>query len=81
MNARHASLSYPSIAPVRSRDLHSRIRAEFLEMPGLRLTVQQAARFFHLEVAECERVLSDLVRTGELRLDGSMFVTAGSGRN
>ena len=38
-----------------------RIRGEFLEMPGLRLTSEQAARLWHVDVATCTIVLSRLV--------------------
>jgi hypothetical protein len=39
----------------------TRIRAEFLEMPGLRLTLGQAQRFCGVERALCTRVLDALV--------------------
>jgi hypothetical protein len=61
-------------------DLHTRIRAEFGEMPGLRLTLPQAARLFNLEHARCERVLGALVDRGALSSDGKAFVRAGEGR-
>jgi hypothetical protein len=38
-----------------------RIRGEFLEMPGLRLTTEQAARLWHVDSATCAAVLSRLV--------------------
>ena len=38
--------------------LCARIRAEFDEMPGLNLTLLQAARLFDVEPARCERVLA-----------------------
>ncbi|HVB38637.1 MAG TPA: hypothetical protein VND92_08870 [Vicinamibacterales bacterium] len=43
------------------------IQSEFREMPGLRLTVAQAARLWHLQPSECERVLSEMVSAGFLR--------------
>jgi DNA-binding IclR family transcriptional regulator len=39
-----------------------RIRDDFLEMPGMRLTFAQVARLSGLEEAICRRVLDDLVR-------------------
>ena len=36
--------------------LYARIEAEYREMPGLTLTLPQAARLFSLETARCERV-------------------------
>jgi hypothetical protein len=38
-----------------------RIRGEFLEMPGLRLTSQQAKRLWRLDETACEAVLGALV--------------------
>jgi Fic family protein len=38
-----------------------RIRGEFLEMPGLRLTIEQAARLWHVDAATCTAVLGRLV--------------------
>ena len=60
-------------------DLHLRVRGEFVEMPGLRLTLAQAARLFHLEAARCERVLAALVESGVLSVSGRMFVRTESG--
>jgi hypothetical protein len=38
-----------------------RIRAEYLEMPGLRLTHEQAQRLCGVERAPCQRVLDMLI--------------------
>jgi hypothetical protein len=38
-----------------------RIRAEFLEMPGLRLTVEQAQRLWHIDGPTCAALLQHLV--------------------
>jgi hypothetical protein len=38
-----------------------RAQAEFLEMPGLQLTVAQASRLWHFDSALCTAVLSRLV--------------------
>ena len=40
--------------------LAQRIRAEFLEMPGLKLTVRQAARVFGADPTRVEQFLEDL---------------------
>jgi hypothetical protein len=59
-------------------ELHAaveRIRGEFLEMPGLRLTVPQAARLWGLDVASCEAVLAVLIRSSFLRWTASGAVT------
>lgn len=38
-----------------------RIRGEFLEMPGLRLTIAQAARLWHMDASVCAHALGRLV--------------------
>jgi hypothetical protein len=53
--------------------LQARIRAEYREMPGMRLTLPQAARLFNLEPTDCARVLEALVSTGTLRTNGDEF--------
>jgi hypothetical protein len=45
----------------------NRLRSEFLEMPGLRLTIRQAARLSGLEPTACEHVIEVLVRSEFLR--------------
>ena len=42
------------------------IREEFEEAPGLRVTLIEAARFWALDLATCERVLMELLRSGFL---------------
>jgi len=41
--------------------LLARIRAEFLEMPGLHLTLAQARRLWHLDEGVCRAALDELV--------------------
>ena len=55
----------PPTAP--SGALTHRIRAEFLEMPGLCLTLAQAARFWNLERPTAQIALAMLERAGVLR--------------
>ena len=55
---------------VEARQLVSRIQGEFREMPGLSLTVAQAAKLFGLQPDACTRVLSALEDTGVLRQAG-----------
>lgn len=52
-----------STPPTRAPDeqLLRRARAEFLEMPGMRLTVEQAQRLWGLDGDTCGRVLQALV--------------------
>jgi hypothetical protein len=58
------------------RTLYVRVHGEFHEMPGLTLTVRQAARLFSIEPARCERVLGALVYDGILATDGLKFARA-----
>jgi hypothetical protein len=44
-----------------------RIQAEFLEMPGLRLTLAEATRFWGIDPAACGRVIDVLVDRDFLR--------------
>jgi hypothetical protein len=49
--------------------LIGRIRSEYLEMPGLRLTVAQAARLWAEDRQITERLLDELTVTGFLHKD------------
>ena len=44
----------------------ARVRGEFGEMPGLRLTLPQACRLWQLDPSTCESVLRSLVSDGFL---------------
>jgi DNA-binding IclR family transcriptional regulator len=44
-----------------------RVQAEYAEMPGLSLTLPQAARLWALSAPQTERLLSTLVESGFLR--------------
>jgi hypothetical protein len=60
-------VSYPAGRPALFfRKLVQRIREEFEEAPDLRMTVGEAARFWALDVTTCERVLTELLRSGFL---------------
>ena len=43
------------------QDVVRRVRGEFLEMPGLSLTAQQARRMWRLDETACDAVLGALV--------------------
>jgi hypothetical protein len=47
--------------------LVQRVRSEFLEMPGLRLTPQEAARLWQLDSTRCQRIIEVLVGSAFLR--------------
>lgn len=48
--------------------LNSRVRQEFIEMPGTCLTLAQASRLFGIPHEACGRILTELVAGGRLRL-------------
>jgi hypothetical protein len=54
------------------RQAFDRIRAEYLEMPGMRLTVEQVHRLSGVDIEICTAVLEDLVR--------AKFLQAGADR-
>ncbi|HET7699007.1 MAG TPA: hypothetical protein VFK57_25030 [Vicinamibacterales bacterium] len=78
-----SALHQPESSPADPHDetrLRTRVEAEFREMPGLTLTLPQAARLFAIDVVRCERVLGTLVEEGTLATNGRTFVWAWSGR-
>lgn len=52
---------------------YARVRGEYREMPGLRLTVAQAARLFNIEHGLCAKVLENLVSNGALWTNGREY--------
>jgi hypothetical protein len=54
-------------ATVEFHALVERARGEFLEMPGLRLTIPQAARLWGLDTDSCSRIIETLVGLSFLR--------------
>ena len=50
-----------------SVEVVDRVRGEFVEMRGFSPTVDQAARLFHINREECDRILAGLVDEGFLR--------------
>lgn len=56
-------------------DLLGRIRGEFREMPGLKLTIPQACRLWNLGARECQDAIDALVAEGFLfRTPSGAFV-------
>jgi hypothetical protein len=54
--------------------LLNRVRSEFIEMPGLRLRIDQAQRLWNLDRASCETVLLSLVEAKFLgRFDNEVY--------
>jgi hypothetical protein len=68
----------PGVGP--SGDLICRIRSEYLEMPGLRLTAREAQRLFGLDATTCDGILDHLRESGFLsRTNDGIFTLAQAG--
>ncbi|HXH05693.1 MAG TPA: hypothetical protein VNI83_03785 [Vicinamibacterales bacterium] len=60
---------------MRTEEVLRRIQGEFLEMPGLRLTLAQAQRLWNLDRDVCETLLATLVDAGFLvRTDDGAYL-------
>ena len=57
-----------------------RVYGEYLEMPGLQLTLAQASRLWNMQPATSAHVLERLVDASFLRRAGDRYVRADSGR-
>ena len=57
-----------------------RVYGEYVEMPGLQLTIAQASRLWNVNLSLSEHVLDRLVDAAFLRRSGSCYVRADSGR-
>ena len=53
--------------------VHIGVLTEYVELPGLILTLPQAARLFHLQPRACADILNDLVEAGFLRREGPRY--------
>jgi hypothetical protein len=70
------------INPTAEAELRTRIRAEFAEMPGLKITLAQACRLFNAEraqCAQCEHLLMAMAVNHELSWLGELFTRADCG--
>jgi hypothetical protein len=58
----------PALAPVPHEDapVIDRVRNEYLEMPGLSVTLPQAERLWQIDAQTCQQVLGRLVEIGFL---------------
>jgi hypothetical protein len=61
-------------------DLRALIRAEYREMPGLKLTLPQAIRLWSAEPGRCAQALDVLVERGFLHRAGGTYMRADCGR-
>jgi hypothetical protein len=63
------------------RALCTRIIGEYLEMPGLNVTILQACRLWNLDRPQCAHLLDTLLASGFLRKNGESYVRADAGRH
>jgi len=73
-------MTQPLHVPSDSR-LLQRVHGEYMEMPGLRLTVAQACRLWNVDAATSLDVLNRLVDEQFLRVSGPHYVRAAAGRS
>ena len=64
----------------RDADLLERVYREYLDLPGLQLTLAQAARLCDTDRETCAQALESLVDAGFLRHFADAYVRADSGR-
>jgi len=65
---------------VRRAELKARARAEFLEMPGLCLTLSQASRLCAAAPEDCKSVFDELIADGFLSRGRQGYLRANAGR-
>jgi len=73
-------MAHIAALPPFTHDLNALVRAEYLEMPGLCLTVAQAARLWNVSRDECLQTLDALTQAGFLCRSKDQYLKAGSGR-
>ena len=61
-------------------ELLVRIHSEYMEMPGLQLTLAQASRLWNSERTRTAQVLETLIDASFLRRVGDLYVRADGGR-
>ena len=70
-------MAFQSATPI--DELLRRIQGEYLEMPGLRLTIAQAQRLWGLDRSACDAALAALVDAKFLtRTQDGAFILSGS---
>jgi len=72
------------MSEIKERDIDktllNQIHDEYVEMPGLQLTLAQASRLWDVKPERAGRALETLVATTFLRHDGAAYVRADCGR-
>jgi hypothetical protein len=66
----------PKLTAAIEPEIARRIEADYREMPGLSLTLPQAARLWQIDVGRCARALDQLVHLGILREVGGQYIWA-----
>jgi hypothetical protein len=61
-------------------NLLARVYGEYIEMPGLQLTLAQASRLWNMKLTTSAHLLDQLVDASFLRRSGDRYVRADSGR-
>jgi hypothetical protein len=69
MNLHLEPCTISTFRPFDQLHLLHRVRGEFSEMPGMRLTTEQAMRLWSLDRATCESVLEELMAIRFLERD------------
>jgi hypothetical protein len=75
-----APMSTDRFTACEERALCTRIIGEFLEMPGLSVTIPQACRLWSIDQPRCERILGTLQGSGFLRRSGDRYVRVDGAR-
>jgi DNA-binding GntR family transcriptional regulator len=66
-------LEPPEIAARSAIDVCKQIRREYLDLPGLCLTLEQAARLCNVDRTTCRNALNELIHEGVLRRSGNVY--------
>lgn len=75
------TMTFTAFIPSEDRSLLERMRAEWIEMPGMRLTATQAARLWGLDRTVCDRALGVLVQSRFLiQTPAGVYLLRGEGR-
>ena len=76
----HERCTIELFRPAKDDALLRRVRGEYREMPGMRLTIEQAMRLWDIDRQTCATVFNSLVASHFLEIDGlGRFRKADSG--
>lgn len=63
------------------RALCTRVIGEYLEMPGLKVTIPQACRLWNIDQPQCAHLFDTLLASGFLQKSGECYVRRDVGRH